>query len=94
MNILLVIFFVVFISVILFGVYKLLKLLEITWHHCVAAIGALIVMLIVVFVLQIFTNVVLNLQLTAIVGLLGIFSLYISYGIIYRFLIKKFKNNN
>jgi len=82
----------VFIALILIGgLYKLLKMLGLNWCHIVAFITAALVSFILVSGLNIFAYSVLNWNSPIIIGLLGIYSLYLFYGITYKFLIKRFK---
>ena len=72
----------------LFGVYKLLKYLGVTWKHVVSVVLSIVIMLLIAVLLNIVTNVLLGIQMPAIIGLISLASLFISYGVINRFLSK------
>lgn len=77
----------------LFGLYRLFKLLGVTWKHVVSVVLSIVVMLLIALLLNIVTIVLLGIQMSAIIALIialiSLASLFISYGVIYRFLSKK-----
>ena len=81
--------FIVLGIVALFGVYKLLKYLGVTWKHVVSVALSIFIMLLIAVLLSIVTGVLLGINMPAIIGLISFVSLFISYGYIYRFLSKK-----
>ena len=77
----------------LFGIYKLFKLLDITWIHILSVVLSIVVMLFVAVLLQIVTVVLLDVQKSGVIALISLSSLFISYGVIFRFLTRCFKKN-